>query len=283
MGEPKKRGRKSVTEYYKTKKVDNVKIEDVITICIPLTIEEYDHNYVLERQVEIMSSSPSVLKAYVPEGKKYSELTKEKISEINKIEKTPLDIETSVSREGKLKTETFDLSLIKTTNNTLNSKTSIACWWCCHTFKNSCINLPTNLKRDVYTVYGIFCSYSCCYSYMKSVPEYSKNMHLLNYYFKDNTGKKGSILDHIKPAPPRETLEMFGGPLTIDEFRNNSSIISVSRYPYTYKYSEMKKVSKVIEPQQVSKILPLNKKYTSSKVSIPNNSLGKILGITREI
>lgn len=284
MGEPKKRGRKSVEEYYKTKKIDNVEIEDIITICIPLSIQDYNHNYSVERQKEIMSSSPSVLKGYdVPENEKYSEVLKEKINEITKIKKTPIHFETVSSREGKTKIETFDLSLFKNKNEISDSKSKVACWWCCHTFDKSCINLPTNLKRDLYTVYGNFCSYSCCYSYMKSVPEYSKNMHLLNYLFKDNTGKKGSILDHIKPAPPRETLELFGGPLTIEEFRNNSSVISVSRYPSTYRYTEMKKTSKIQEPQVVSKILPLNKKYTSPKVSIPDNSLGKILGITREI
>lgn len=282
MGEAKKRGRKSVTEYYKTKKIDNVKIEDVITICIPLSLEEYNHNYNVERQVEIMSSSPSVLIPYIPENKKYSEILKEKINEINKVEKLPIHVETTSSREGLLKKETFDLSLLKINKEIVDSKSSIACWWCCHTFKNSCINLPIGLRRDVYSVYGIFCSYPCCYSYMKSIPEYSKNIYLLNYLFRDNTGKKGCILDHINPAPPRETLEMFGGPLSIDDFRNNSSIITVSRYPSTYKYSEMKKTTKVQEPQAVSKILPLNKKYTSAKVVIPNNSLGKILGITRE-
>lgn len=283
MVEPKKRGRKSVTEYYKTKKIDNVKIEDVITICIPLSIEDYNHNYNVERQVEIMSSSPSILKPYVPENKKYSEIMKEKTNEINKVGKIPIEVETGYSREGQIKKETFDLSLMKSTKEVSNSKSNIACWWCCHTFKNCCINMPTNLKRDVYSVHGVFCSYSCCYSYMKSIPEYCKNIYLLNYLFKDNTGKKGSILDHLNPAPPRETLELFGGPLSIDEFRDNSSIISVSKYPSTYKYSEMKKITKIQEPQTVSKILPLNKKYTSAKVVIPNNSLGKILGITREI
>jgi hypothetical protein len=284
MGEPKKRGRKSVTEYYKTKKIDKVEIEDIITICIPLSIEEYNHNYNIKRQEEIMLSSPSVLKPYVPENEKYSEIVEEKINKIVKVEKIPTHSETLTSREGKTIIETFDLSLIKNKKEITNSKSNIACWWCCHTFDNPCINLPTNLKRDVYTVYGIFCSYSCCYSYMKSVPEYSRKMHLLNYYFKDNTCSKGSILDHIKPAPPRETLELFGGPLTISEFRSNSSVILVSRYPSTYRNTEMKKTSKIQEIiQPVSKILPPNKKYTSSKVAIPNNSLGKILGITRNI
>jgi hypothetical protein len=101
---------------------------------------------------------------------------------------------------------------------------------------------------------------------MKCDKTYSKNMHLLNYMFKEQTGKKGTILQHIKPAPPRETLELLGGPLTIEEFRKNSSVVIVNRIPFIYKPSQMQKFTKIVKPEEkIFKILPPCKKYKPVK------------------
>jgi hypothetical protein len=117
---------------------------------------------------------------------------------------------------------------------------------------------------------------------MKSIPKLSKEIYLLNYLFRDSTGKKGVILDHINPAPPRESLKLFGGNLSIEEFRENSSIMTINNNVTIYKKSNLQKVTKIQEPQKIARVLPPSKIHTNTKVNIPNNSLGKILGIKCE-
>lgn len=97
---------------------------------------------------------------------------------------------------------------------------SINCFWCCHTFKGAPCCLPTKIKNDVFYVYGNFCSKECVAAYNFDSGDNSYNIWerytLLNHLY--------SIIEEdpdlkIKLAPPRMTLEMFGGNLSIEEFR----------------------------------------------------------------
>jgi hypothetical protein len=276
----KKRGRKCVNEYYQTKKADSVEIEDIITIHLPISLDECNHNPNIDRQVEILSSTPPPLVAYSPENVIYSKVIIEK-DIVSKTQDSPVNVVSIDTQTQIIRKEIYDISILKTYKEVVNIKTDIACWWCCHTFTNVCVSMPISLIRDVYNTHGIFCSYSCCYSYMQNTPKYFKNRYLLNYMFRDSTGKKGVILDHVKPAPPRETLKLFGGPLSIEDFRDNSCFVSVNKYPVVYKQTQMEKTTKIQKTKQkVCKILPASKKYMPTKINIPNNSLGKILGIS---
>ena len=284
---PKKRGRKSTNEYYQNKKVDNVHIEDIITIHLPISIDDYNHNLNIDRQIEILSSTPSVITGYTPETDVYSnvlvDVSVKKDELVNGIVMVSESLRDQLLKLD-IKKELFDLTLIKADKVVSNIGSDVCCWWCCNKFQGNCINMPLNLKEKVYDAIGIFCSYSCTYSYMKDYPKYSKNIHLLNYMFRDQTGKKGVILDHITPAPPRETLKMFGGPLSIEEFRKDSHMIIVNRYPILYKKSHMEKITKssisiASKPEKVHKIYSSSKKHNVTKAIIPDNSLSKILGI----
>ena len=103
-------------------------------------------------------------------------------------------------------------------------KSSINCFWCCHTFTCPPCVLPTKLKGEVFHVYGNFCSKECAAAY--------------NFESQDNHNyqcpwERYSLLNHLyslieeKPdlqvnlAPHRMTLEMFGGSLSIEEFRES--------------------------------------------------------------
>ena len=280
MSSQKKRGRKPVEEYYKNKKADNVEIEEVYMIQLPISIEEYNHNPGVDRETEILLDNPSVLTPFSFDKDDYS-VVLDSLDYVKKVGKTPIFSEVVVEHGETSKKETYDISLLKTYKESTLIKSEVACWWCCHNFDGLVIHLPCSLKHGIYSCNGVFCSYACCYSYMKCDKTYSKNMHLLNYMFKEQTGKKGTILQHIKPAPPRETLELLGGPLTIEEFRKNSSVVIVNRIPFIYKPSQMQKFTKIVKPEEkIFKILPPCKKYKPVKQILANNSLGKMLGIS---
>ena len=97
---------------------------------------------------------------------------------------------------------------------------SLNCFWCCHTFNNTPCALPTKIKNDIFYVFGNFCSKECCAAYNFESGDNSNNIWerytLLNYLYsmiEENPDLR------IKLAPHRMTLEMFGGNLSIEEFR----------------------------------------------------------------
>ena len=99
----------------------------------------------------------------------------------------------------------------------LPETTHVACYWCAHTFDNQPCVIPESERYGVYKVYGNFCYPECAMAYLlkESIDPHTRwdRMALL-YRIYDIDGK-GKIF----PAPPREVLKLFGGPLTIESFR----------------------------------------------------------------
>jgi len=104
--------------------------------------------------------------------------------------------------------------------NVWPEKTNIYCWWCCHSFSNTPCCLPEYYKNGKFYVYGVFCSFNCSasYNFSKNDEEIWERYSLLNLMYKKLYNEK---FVKIKLAPPREVLKIFGGYLSIDEFREN--------------------------------------------------------------
>jgi hypothetical protein len=93
------------------------------------------------------------------------------------------------------------------------------CWHCCHPFDGVGVPLPTHYddRRDVWKTKGTFCSFACAKAYNNGDggPRSSIAGMLLALFKKRTTG----TLARIIAAPPRRTLRVFGGSLSIREFR----------------------------------------------------------------
>ena len=120
------------------------------------------------------------------------------------------------------------------TDNWLD-KTDISCWWCCHQFDSVPIGLPIKYdnNKKKFHVKGVFCSFSCMLAYKKDNPHYKSKQDLINFLYTKLTGT--FLLDiNLCPAPPRCSLKMFGGELSIDQFRNSfkeHKIYNMIQYP----------------------------------------------------
>jgi len=117
-------------------------------------------------------------------------------------------------------------------------RTDICCWWCCHQFENVPIGLPIKYidKIDRFKVQGVFCSFACMIAYKNDYKHKYQDNYLVLYLYNKLTGISPSIIDgendkleiddfnnrYLKAAPPRCALKMFGGELSIDEFRKSS-------------------------------------------------------------
>jgi hypothetical protein len=99
----------------------------------------------------------------------------------------------------------------------LPDTTDVACFWCVHQFDCQPCIIPEREVAGVYNVYGNFCSPECGVAYLlkEGIDPHVRweRMALLHrIYDRDGNGQ-------IYPAPARESLSLFGGPLSIEVFR----------------------------------------------------------------
>ena len=99
----------------------------------------------------------------------------------------------------------------------LPERTDIACFWCAHGFDWTPCIIPEREVAGVYSVYGNFCCPECAFAYLlqeSMAPHVRWERIALLHRLYDREGK-----GRMFPAPGRESLRLFGGPLTIESYR----------------------------------------------------------------
>ena len=97
------------------------------------------------------------------------------------------------------------------------AQTTAACFWCCHGFTHRPVVLPVRDTGDHLIVMGNFCSPECASAYLFDMRQDAhtrwEQLALLYRVY-------GEVCDNnIHPAPPRSILQLFGGSLSIQEYR----------------------------------------------------------------
>ena len=117
------------------------------------------------------------------------------------------------------------------------------CFWCTYSFENPPIHIPKHIIKDVYHVYGCFCSPECATAFLFNenidnsirFERYSLLCSLYTKVFKYDK--------NIKPAPnPHYTLDKFCGNLSIMEYRelfNSNRLLFVINKPVTRDLPEL--------------------------------------------
>jgi hypothetical protein len=129
------------------------------------------------------------------------------------------------------------------------------------------------MEKRLFSVFGIFCSWNCAKAYIQS--NYSSDsseqimwMRILAHeVFNCN-------IDELNPAPPRIFLKMFGGHLTIEEFRKKCiTTKTVLLKPPLISYP--------IVLQEQSRDHSASSMAASSSMAAPRNTSGRIIGLQR--
>ena len=118
-----------------------------------------------------------------------------------------------------------------------------ACFWCTCEFDSPAIYIPKSVLKDMYNVYGCFCSPECAAAFLmnESIDTSTKfeRYHLLNSLY-------GKIYKHeksIKIAPnPYYLLNKFYGNLSIQEYRKlfqSDQMIYIVNKPLTHILPEL--------------------------------------------
>jgi len=199
----------------------------------------------------------------------------------------------------------YNTKLLKTepeTNKIIPQHTNIVCWWCCHSFDTLPVSAPIkfNSKTDIFEVTGVFCSFNCVKSYIFDTKGDIKNY--LEVYLRK---KLTNNYTNIKKAPSKYVLQMFGGPVCIEDYRKSFNTLtdySYSVYPMIFIPSELKelrikssnnsiqktinKIKTQTKPQRYideNRLIIANKRVSASKSDLKikriSNNLTKIMGI----
>lgn len=103
------------------------------------------------------------------------------------------------------------------TFETIESKISDICWNCCHKFDSIIYGIPIKYNKNIFYTYGDFCSLECCSRYtIENFNNYHEIISLINLY--NNIINKTKD-EKVNVAPNKLLLNIFGGPLTIEEYR----------------------------------------------------------------
>lgn len=120
-----------------------------------------------------------------------------------------------------------------------NPKERQVCMWCCHDFSNSKFHLPLYKQNDEFIVLGDFCSIQCAASYnFNDIVEFGDVWE--RYSLLHSLYCEGKSYDKISLAPSRLSLKLFGGHLSIEEFRKDTKLkyhLSLAPIKYIKTYS----------------------------------------------
>lgn len=94
------------------------------------------------------------------------------------------------------------------------------CFWCCHHVGPMCHGMPVRYDTvsKSFATYGNFCSLECAAAFNFSSHMGSDRAWEIHTWIQ-MLGRRFGYAEPIRPAPSRYLLQMFDGPLTIDEFR----------------------------------------------------------------
>ena len=169
--------------------------------------------------------------------KKYNFQFKSNIDTVNYNKNNTSNIDDLNKRDENIVYSYFDNSkknkkcvftLTNIVGDKLPDNTNILCHWCKHNCPYSPIGCPvkyTSKPKKHYTVDGIFCSFNCCLSYIRDNKHkslYNSSVELLHKMYKDLNDKE----ININSAPNWKLLDVFGGNLSIQDFRKNFKIYS---------------------------------------------------------
>jgi hypothetical protein len=281
---PKKRGRKPKEKVYSVKELPKTFFEEnkneTFILHLPIKVsdqennnpmpssknesnfsiydEEFDsykvnENNLLPTQINLLNENNNLFF----DSEQYIEKTEEVIINNKLKEEEIKDDESKTNRVIKKNLRNILYEFINANSDKVwPDSTNIYCWWCSHPFNGAPCALPESYIKGKFYVNGCFCTFNCAasYNFSKNDDNMWERYSLLNLMYKKLYNRN---FIKINLAPPRETLKIFGGYLSIEEFRENS-----------YKNE---KTFMVIKPPLISIIPKIEENILSNNKNLKNN------------
>lgn len=236
---PKKRGRKPTGKIFQMEK-GNIKNVDTDNECIiaylPLSMNDTKDiidtsDIIIEKTITTIKSNGSVINdlknimSHTSECSSDIDVDKFKSSNRKNEDDLVHKLKSKIEELEKLLYDNIKFDKLNEVciDMTKGNLENIHCWWCCHKFDHIPIGLPDNFKEELYQTYGYFCSFNCAKAYnLEHSDNKTEEKNCLLLALKKKLTNDDSF---IKPANPRQSLNIFGGHQTIDIFRKDFKIL----------------------------------------------------------
>ena len=144
--------------------------------------------------------------------------------------------------------------------------TSLRCWHDSHTFEGAVVPAPKSFdaKERRFVVYGCFCSLSCAKAFLLEKDSFDTPAQLV---LLERMALEVYGVQNVVASPPRLTLDVYGGPYSIERFRSLSRACSATLVGEPYVSTYM-----VVEERELE-----GNKASSQGV----NGIGSVRGLRR--
>ena len=101
------------------------------------------------------------------------------------------------------------------------ARTDVHCWHCAHGFDGPPVGIPVGRRDGVYELHGVYCSFACMKAANCARPSHERafSSQLIHEMLREVYG----VDRVVNKAPPKQTLAVFGGTMSIEEFRASSA------------------------------------------------------------
>jgi hypothetical protein len=186
------------------------------TIQDTSTIKKTNKKNIIDSMIKTAESDDIIIQLPLSQSKINTIINNNDNQDMKILIPTPYESNSYFMNDAENISQDTNIEYQKTYSNNNNSH----CFWCCHSIDNVVYSMPYNYDsiNDSYFVFGTFCSLQCANAYNFSVHGSSDKVWEINSWIQ-MLGKRYGFTNTIRPAPSKYLLKMFGGNLTIDEFR----------------------------------------------------------------
>ena len=181
------------------------------------TIKKPTKKNIIDSMIRTTESDDIIIQLPLSQSKINTIINNNDNQDIKILVPTPYESNSYFMNDAENISQDINIEYQKTYSNNNNNS---HCFWCCHSIDNVVYSMPYNYDtiNDSYFVFGSFCSLQCANAYNFSVHGSSDKVWEINSWIQ-MLGKRYGFTNTIRPAPSKYLLKMFGGNLTIDEFR----------------------------------------------------------------
>ena len=181
------------------------------------TIKKTTKKNIIDSMIRTTESDDIIIQLPISQSKINTIINNNDNQDIKILVPTPYESNSYFMNEAENISQEVNIEYQKTYSNNNNNS---HCFWCCHSIDNIVYSMPYNYDtiNDSYFVFGSFCSLQCANAYNFSVHGSSDKVWEINSWIQ-MLGKRYGFTNTIRPAPSKYLLKMFGGNLTIEEFR----------------------------------------------------------------
>ena len=194
-----------------------------------------------------------------------------------------LNMSTSIQDSSLETNDTYTMSRLSDRGRleTWPTRTDVLCWHCCHAFETTPVGIPVDDNPKTYRLLGNFCSFNCAFAWANDDGKHHTD-YVAGCRVKNMARRAYNINpEDIHTAPQRLALRAFGGTLTIEDFRKNSSIITVVSEPFVSTHMLIRSQERRTERSSEKSSASQKKKEEATQSSRREDSRFKVTGLRR--